>query len=402
MRILSIETSCDETAISLIETNGDFPTASYKILGNTLFSQINIHREFGGVFPALAKREHISTLIPLLRKTLTEASENNSDLAKALALNKKEDKAGLSPATKEKLAEILSHETAMLDEIFTFFQEFKTLPVDLIAVTEGPGLEPALWVGVNFAKALAYFYQIKAVGVDHMEGHILASIFSETDEKLLTLEFPSLALLVSGGHTEMILIENWSSYKKIGKTRDDAIGETFDKVARMLGLPYPGGPEISRLAKIAREKNLPSFVKLPKPMLHSGNFDFSFSGLKTAVLYSIKDKTLNEEEKQALARDFEETAISVLVGKLKTAILENSVNSVVVGGGVSANQFLRQEINNLKNLADFSFLEIHLPAKNLTTDNSLMIALAGHKRKDEAQSPSNFILTTKASGNKSL
>lgn len=403
MRILSIETSCDETAISLIETEGDFPCANYKILGNTLFSQIDIHREFGGVFPALAKREHIATLIPLLKKTLSEAEKNSPEFAKLLqktSQNPEETFKEIDEKTKEKLAEILSHETAMLEEILAFFSEYKNLPVDLIAVTEGPGLEPALWVGVNFAKALAFFYQVKAVGVDHMEGHILATIFSEN--KLADLNFPSLALLVSGGHTEMVLIESWSSYKKIGQTRDDAVGETFDKVARMLGLPYPGGPEISRLAKIARGKNLPEFAKLPKPMLHSGDFDFSFSGLKTAVLYTIKDRELSTEDKQALARDFEETAIAVLLEKLKKAVLENSVNSVLIGGGVSANQFLRQEILKLKDSADFNFLDIYLPEKNLSTDNSLMIALAGHKRKDEAKTPSDFILKTKADGNKSL
>ncbi len=388
MLILSIETSCDETSISIIEADGDFPNAKYEVLGNALFSQIETHREYGGVFPALAKREHIATILPMLEQAIKEA-KLSTDFTPIL--------------THEEIAhihELLSRENGLADQIINFHQTFGRQPINLIAVTTGPGLEPALWVGINFAKAIAYLWNTKVVAVDHMEGHILTSIFD--GYKLADLQFPSLALLVSGGHTELILIENWGQYKKVGQTRDDAVGEAFDKVARLIGLPYPGGPEINRLAEIARNEHLPSFATLPRPMLHSNDLDFSFSGLKTAVMYATKNKTLTDTDKQALARDFEDAVVEVLIKKLSKAITEFSANSVILGGGVSANKKLRQAVSSLNSPELFPHLDIYLPDPSLSTDNSIMIALAGHTKIHEALSPKEFSDTIKADGNKSL
>ncbi len=388
MIILSIETSCDETAISIIEANGDFPHAKYEILGNALFSQIETHKEYGGVFPALAKREHIATILPMLEKALTESKLTSSFSPT------------LTPEEKAEVYKLLNRENGLADQVIGFYESYGRPPIDLIAVTSGPGLEPALWVGINFAKALAYLWRTKVVPIDHMEGHILASIFD--GQKLAELSFPSLALLVSGGHTELILMENWGEYKKIGQTRDDAVGEAFDKVARLLGLPYPGGPEISRLAEIGRQNKLPTFTDLPRPMLHSGDFDFSFSGLKTAVLYATRDKILTDTDKQALARDFEDAVVEVLIKKLAKAIKEFSVNSVVLGGGVSANKNLRHAVSCLNAPTAFPYLDIYLPEPSLSTDNSIMIALVGHAKLNYAISPEVFIANIKADGNRSL
>jgi N6-L-threonylcarbamoyladenine synthase len=388
MLILSIETSCDETAISIIEELGDFPNAKYEILGDALFSQIDIHREYGGVFPALAKREHIATVLPMLEK----------------ALNESKLEPGFTPTlTEEEKAyvhELLSREHGLADQLINFHNSYGKPPIEAIAVTDGPGLEPALWVGINFAKALAYLWNIKVVPVNHMEGHIYASIFN--GHTFTKLNFPSIALLVSGGHTEMILIEDWGKYKKIGQTRDDAVGEAFDKVARMIGLPYPGGPEISILAKEAREEELPQFADLPHPMINSKDLDFSFSGLKTAVRYAIGEKKLTPDEKKSLARDFEDAAIKVLIKKLSKAIEEYSAQSVILGGGVSANQHLRHTISTLDSPQLFPDLQILLPDPELSTDNSIMIALAGHARLEDALSPEVFIESIKANGNRSL
>ena len=388
MIILSIETSCDETAISIIEAMGDFPNATYEVIGNALFSQIDSHREFGGVFPAVAKREHIATIVPILEMALREAKIT----------------AGFTPTlSEEELArvhELLNREHGLADQVISFYQSFGRPPIDAIAVTSGPGLEPALWVGINFAKALAYLTNAPVVPVNHMEGHILASIFD--GHHLAKLSFPAVALLVSGGHTELILMNEWGHYEKVGQTRDDAVGEAFDKVARMLGLPYPGGPEIGRLANIAREANLPPFAKLPLPMRHSKDLDFSFSGLKTAVLYAINGQVLTLEQKQALARDFEDAAVTVLTEKLKTAILKYSIQSVILGGGVAANKRLRHAFDSLSSPQLFPAIKTYLPELSLSTDNSIMIGLAGHAHLDASLTPEVFAETIKADGNRSL
>jgi len=388
MLILSIETSCDETAISVVEAVGDFPNATYSVLGNALFSQIEIHQAFGGVYPAVAKREHIATIVPMLKHALGDAS-----LEKGFT-------PALTDEERTKVHELLAREHSLGDQVLSFHASFGRPPIDAIAVTSGPGLEPALWVGINFAKALAYLWNVPVVPVDHMEGHILVSVFD--GHHLAPLTFPAIALLVSGGHTELILMNTWNEYEKIGVTRDDAAGEAFDKVARMLGLPYPGGPEISRLAALARTEKLPAFTTLPKPMIHSGDLDFSFSGLKTAVRYAIADRVLSDTNKKALARDFEDTAVAVLTQKLKTAIETHGAQSVILGGGVAANQVLREAISSLSSPLLFPHLAVYLPSISLATDNSVMIALAGHAHLKAALLPSQFATTIKADGNKSI
>lgn len=387
MHILSIETSCDETALSIIRAEGDFPHATYTILGDALFSQIDIHREFGGVFPAVAKREHIATIVPMLEKALTQAALPSTPSI-------------LASEACETLQTFLLREPGVADRLIELHKAVGRPAIDLIAVTSGPGLEPALWVGVNTAKALGYLWDITVVGVDHMEGHILASIFNKNT--LAPLTFPALSLLVSGGHTEFILMNDWSQYQKIGGTRDDAVGEAFDKVARLIGLPYPGGPEISRLAFEARERGLPAYATLPHPMLKSGDLDFSFSGLKTAVRYAIAEKILADDEKKAIARDFEDAAITVLLAKTKTAIEQYNIKSFILGGGVSANTPLRAAVAALAHSRDYPDLDVYLPERSLSTDNSIMIALVGHAHFARALSATTFAETIRANGNQTL
>jgi len=390
MRILSIETSCDETAVSIVEATGDFPHATYGILGNALFSQIDIHKEFGGVFPAVAKREHIKTFIPMLQQALAEAQ-----------LLEKETST-VSAALAEKLHTLLSREERGADELIAFCEAYELPKIDLIAVTSGPGLEPALWVGINFAKALSAITNAPVVPVNHMEGHILASIFDVVeDDQLAKVSFPALSLLISGGHTELVLMKDWGTYEKVGQTKDDAVGEAFDKVARMMGLPYPGGPEVSVRAKLARENKLPPYkADLPRPMLHSNDLHFSFSGLKTSVRYAIEGKELSEDEKNALCRDFEDAVTEVLLAKTKTALTQFGAQTLIVGGGVSANMHIRRTLE-VELLSSHPDVEVYLPQPKLSTDNSIMIALAGHARAASA-STAGAIAFIKADGNKSL
>ena len=313
MKILSIETSCDDTAITIFEVKGGLQNATFKILANNTNSQIKIHVPYGGVFPMLAKREHIKNLPIILEASLKQAK-----------LEKK-------PARPHKGA------------------GGEKSPVDAIAVTYGPGLEPSLWTGIVFAKELAKKWKVPLVPVNHMEGHVL-SVFGKDKGtfKIKKVKSPILTLLVSGGHTQLVLTKKWMDYEIIGETLDDAVGEAFDKVARMLDLPYPGGPQISKLAEEERkrtsEKSIfsgslsprargalplgPSACEtpqkdyfpfvLPRPMLHSKNFDFSFSGLKTAVLYSIKKiGKINKETQAQIALEFENAAIECLTYKTK-------------------------------------------------------------------------------------
>ncbi len=386
MRILSIETSCDETAISVVEATGTFPTATYVVLGNSLFSQVDIHREYGGVFPAVAKREHAKTLTPMLERALTEAK-----------LLQKETTA-LSEETRSELSTILYREAGLGEALTTFLEQHTIPTIDLIAVTSGPGLEPALWVGLNFAKALAYAWNIPLVPTNHMEGHVLSSIFTETG--LPAIQFPALALLISGGHTELVLMRDWALYEKIGETRDDAVGEAFDKVARMLGLPYPGGPEIGRHAQSAREKNLPRLITLPRPMIDSGNYEFSFSGLKTAVRYAIEGKDLSQDDVASVAREFEDSVTEVLLTKTRNAIDTYGVNTIIVGGGVSANTYIRKTFTEYFH-NECPHVAVFFPPRHLSTDNSVMIALAGHARMQDARRY-DALADLKADGNLSL
>lgn len=383
MKILSIETSCDETAISIVEATGDFPNAEYMILGNSLRSQINLHREYGGVFPNLAKRDHAAIITTLLKLTTTEANLPGKPRT-------------LSDAEKLNLAELLQREHDLAQELINYVEGEGLPDIDIISVTTGPGLEPALWVGLNFAKALSFLTKVPVVPANHMEGHIFASLFKSNH--LAPVSFPAMALLISGGHTELILMPSWHQYEKVGQTRDDAVGEAFDKVARLLGLPYPGGPEINRLANEARTLNLPEFTKLPHPMLDSDNLDFSFSGLKTAVRYAIEGKELSATDKQAIARDFEDVVTEVLLHKAELAINKYGVKTIILGGGVSANQNIRDNFADFFN-REYPELTLYFPDPNLSTDNSIMIAFVGHAHAGQAV-PEDQAINLRAEGNK--
>ncbi|MEK7084841.1 MAG: tRNA (adenosine(37)-N6)-threonylcarbamoyltransferase complex transferase subunit TsaD [Patescibacteria group bacterium] len=382
MKILGIETSCDETAVCLIEADGAFDASfQYNVLGNALLSQIAVHAPYGGVFPNLAKREHSRNLVPLLKAVLEQSFGNH----KSQETNSKQ-----TPSDKiQNIKTILEREPELFEQLVDFLKTCKKPEVDAIAVTRGPGLEPALWVGVNFARALSSVWNIPIVPVNHLEGHIAMAAMDMNGSVdysnvlknigitgwLRSFEFPAISLLISGGHTELNLVEEWPHFKTIGETRDDAVGEAFDKVARMMGLPYPGGPEISRLAAEARQAEIQSGEKLPRPMIHESNFDFSFSGLKTAVLRLIKNKTLTEGEKLALAREFEDAAADVLVSKTIRAVEEYGAQTVIVGGGVSANTHIKSE---LKKALDKLGVALLYPPSGFETDNALMIALAGY------------------------
>jgi len=297
---------------------------------------------------------------------------------------------------------VLERENGLADTLLEFLKAHELPEIDLIAVTSGPGLEPALWVGISFAKALAVILKCPVVPVNHMEGHILSALYNVVeDDALAPITFPAIALLISGGHTELVLMKDWAQYEKMGETRDDAVGEAFDKVARLMGLPYPGGPEIGRRASEARTAGLPPYKdKLPRPMISTDDYDFSFSGLKTAVRYAIDGKEMTEEEKNALSRDFEEAITEVLLKKTTKAIDNHSAKTLIIGGGVSANNHIRRtfETELLRTHPD---VEIYLPHRNLSTDNSIMIALAGHAEMANGRTGGALTLL-KADGNRSL
>lgn len=369
MKILSIETSCDETAIALVEATGNEQSAEFLIRGNALLSQIEVHKPYGGVFPALAKREHAKNLVPMLAKATEEAGEPMTSLE-------------VEASIRESVVELLVREEGLADALLVYVESHGLPAFDVISVTSGPGLEPALWVGVNFAKALSLLSGAPIVAAHHMEGHILSALATIKGEKELSIqniEFPILALLISGGHTELQCMREWLSYERIGKTRDDAVGEAFDKVARILGLPYPGGPEVSRLAEARRIAGEPTGISLPRPMLDSGTCDFSFAGLKTAVLYLTKDRDVSDEERARIAEEFENAAAEVLIKKTLRALEDTGAKTVVLGGGVSANTHIRRVF--MKEIAEhYPDVSLRIPAPILTTDNAIMIALAGFYR----------------------
>lgn len=385
MKILAIETSCDETAIAIVEANGNEKSAQFRVLGNALLSQIDIHKEYGGVFPTLAKREHAKNLVPILEAALEEAELLH------------EDTQAMPKETHDKIADILSREPELCEPFLDFISESERPAIDAIAVTAGPGLEPALWVGINFARALALIWEKPLVAVNHLEGHILAALARGNDETLVieNVELPLLALLISGGHTELVVMKKWLEYELVGQTRDDAVGEAFDKVARMLDLPYPGGPEISRLAEESRDHALRRrlgtgseeaekesaeiLFKLPRPMLRDATCDFSFAGLKTAVLYLLKDKKISEKDKKHLAREFEDAVADVLWKKTARALDETGARTLAIGGGVSANRHIRRIFaEHMKE--EYPDVSLCISADTLTTDNAVMIALAGFYR----------------------
>ncbi|MDE2021723.1 MAG: tRNA (adenosine(37)-N6)-threonylcarbamoyltransferase complex transferase subunit TsaD, partial [Patescibacteria group bacterium] len=307
------------------------------------------------------------------------------------------------------------------EAFFEFISECEPPDIDIIAVTAGPGLEPALWVGINFAKALALVWKKPFVAVNHMEGHVMAALASRhyaappsvgsgarAALEIKDVAMPVLALLISGGHTELVVMKKWLEYELVGQTRDDAVGEAFDKVARMLALPYPGGPEISRLAEIARSEIARSNLaqgstlryKLPRPMIDSATCDFSFAGLKTAVLYLLKNgPAISEKDKKHVAHEFENAVADVLWKKTSRALEETRAKTLVIGGGVSANKHIRRVFaKKMKEMhADVT---LRIPSASLTTDNAIMIALAGFYRAlrggfAEAE-------TVRADGNRSL
>jgi len=326
MKILGIETSCDDTGIAVLEINeGENP--QFSILSNIIASQIEVHRKYGGVYPMLAKREHQKNLPIVLKKALKEAN-----IPKAEA----------------------------------------------IAVTYGPGLSPCLWTGLNFAKDLANEWNVPLIPVDHIEGHLLMGLLQE-DGSIPRDLFPSIALIVSGGHTQLVLMEKFGQYQIIGETRDDAAGECFDKTARILGLPYPGGPEIAREAAKLRTANYELGTKLPRPMIYTKDYDFSFSGLKTAVLYDYQARSTKEKKSkayvQAMAAEIQQAIIDVLIHKTLKAIHEYKVKSVILGGGVAANEELRKQLSSK---LDSLHVKLLAPPNKLATDNGAMIALAGY------------------------
>lgn len=366
MIILGIETSCDETAVSIVEALGTLTSPSFSVRGNGLFSQVALHAEYGGVYPNLAKREHIKNLPPLLHKALSDAG--------MLALST----TPISEDRLKKAQEILSKERGLF-ELFKETLEHITPPaIDMIAVTAGPGLEPALWVGISFAQALGAIWNIPVLPTNHMEGHIASVLLHNEHTRSSEISFPALALLISGGHTELINMNTWGAYKKIGQTRDDAVGEAFDKVARMLALPYPGGPEVSKRAQHAREHNIPHTFSLPRPMIHSQDFDFSFSGLKTSVLYTLRDHpTLTPDERDDLCREFEQAVTDVLIHKTARALRETHAHTLIIAGGVIANTYIREAFINLIK-QDFPDCTLFVPEKTMATDNAVMIAAAGY------------------------
>ncbi len=377
MKILAIETSCDETAIAVLDIKETKTETKVSVLGNALISQIKIHEQYGGVYPALAKREHSKNLVPILKTALKESG-----------LLKTEKTKTFSTKDINKLKTLLSHEPELFELICEELPNIKTPKIDLIVVTNGPGLEPALWVGINFAKALNFLWDIPVIPANHMEGHLLASLLKSVKNGNFTLKkplFPMLSLLISGGHTELVLAKKWGVYKLIGQTRDDAVGEAFDKVARMLSLPYPGGPEISRLAEKYREKHLgeKSAYPLPRPMLHSKDFDFSFAGLKTAVLYTLKKiPKITAGIKESIACEFEDSATEVLLSKSERAVKKYKIKTFSLGGGVSANKQIRYSFE--KSFADnFPETKLFIPSQKLTTDNAIMIGLAGYFKSDK-------------------
>jgi N6-L-threonylcarbamoyladenine synthase len=365
MIILSIETSCDETAVSIIEANGELESPSFKVLGNALFSQIDIHKEYGGVYPMLAKREHAKNLPALLKKAMEEASVYTETESK------------YPEETWSEIKKILSREEGLFEGLKNTLEKIGKPEIDVISVTSGPGLAPALWVGVSCAEALGKLWDLPVMPINHMEGHIVSILMENSDTR--PVNFPALALLISGGHTELVEIETWGKYKILGETMDDAVGEAFDKTARQLGLPYPGGPQISRIAEEARTGNLEHTAKFPRPMIHSDNLNFSFSGLKTSVLYYIRDNfndanPMSESNKADIAREFEDAVVDVLLTKTKKALDNTGSKTLIIAGGVIANKKIRSVFTELEK--EYNGLVVKIPTNLLATDNSLMIACA--------------------------
>jgi N6-L-threonylcarbamoyladenine synthase len=312
MRVIGIETSCDETAVAVYD-------AALGLLSHRLHSQIAMHQAYGGVVPELASRDHVRWLLPLVREVLTAAhSERDS--------------------------------------------------ITGIAYTAGPGLIGALLVGSAFARSLAYAWEKPAMGIHHLEGHVLAPLLEPNPP-----DFPFLALLVSGGHTQLIAVLELGRYRILGESLDDAVGEAFDKTAKLLGLPYPGGAALARLAEAGRRGRF----EFPRPMLDRPGLDFSFSGLKTAALVALRGRDLDDEIRADVARGFQEAVIDTLAEKCRRALALTGYQRLVVAGGVGANRRLRER---LEGVADAVGAKLYAPRAEFCTDNAAMIALAGCMR----------------------
>jgi N6-L-threonylcarbamoyladenine synthase len=314
---LGIESSCDETGIALYQMGRG-------ILAHALHTQAAMHSEYGGVVPELASRDHVRRIIPLLRQVMHEAD---------VSLNR----------------------------------------IDAIAYTRGPGLGGALLVGASVANALAYTLDIPVIGIHHLEGHLLSPLLSEP-----VPEFPFIALLVSGGHTQLMRVDGIGQYTLLGETLDDAAGEAFDKSAKLLGLGYPGGPALAKLATSGRSGQF----KLPRPMLHSNNLDFSFSGLKTAVLTLVRQNDSHEQTRADIARATQEAIVDVLAHKARAALAQTGLNRLVVAGGVGANRLLRDRLDDVIGKRGGS---VFYPDLEFCTDNGAMIAFAGALRLAQQQ-----------------
>lgn len=337
MLVLGIETSCDETGIALYDTERG-------LLAHAVHSQVAMHEEYGGVVPELASRDHIRRLVPLLETVLTGAGAARGE-------------------------------------------------IDAVAYTAGPGLAGALLVGASFAESLAFALGIPALPVHHLEGHLLSPLLGAKARlagSSIThaggqapppeLCFPFVALLVSGGHTQLMHVAGIGDYELLGESLDDAAGEAFDKTAKLLGLGYPGGPALAALAGRGR----PGRFRLPRPMLNSGDLAFSFSGLKTAVLTAVRTQAMNESDKADLAAEFQEAVTEVLAAKAVAACRQCRLRTLVVAGGVGANQRLRQRLDQA--LAAFGG-RAYYPEPALCTDNGAMIAFAGALRLSKVAAP---------------
>jgi len=366
MRILAIETSCDDTSVAILEAS---KTGGFNVLSNVIASQIEVHKKYGGVYPMMAKREHQKNLLSVLIKSLKEAKLLKN---KKIKENKNQE--------IETIGSILEREPELYKKTLPFLQKYENPDIDLIVVTNGPGLEPCLWVGVNFVKALSYFWNKPIIPVNHVESHILVN-FLENKQ----IKFPAVCLVVSGGHTQLVLMKKIGSYKILGETRDDAAGECFDKCAKLLGLGYPGGPIISKLAEGIKTQGT-----LPRPMISTKDYDFSFSGLKTAVLYAdrkIKNKT--KKYKKEMAAEVQQAVTDVLIKKTMKAVKDFNAQSLILGGGVSANQELKKQFEDRikKEMLNVKFF---VPKPSLSTDNALMTAITGFYRRKNTEDWKNI------------
>lgn len=335
MTILAIETSCDETGAAIVEGCGN----RIKILSNVISSQIKTHQRYGGVVPELAARRHAEMIVPVLKKTLE--------------------------------------------------QVFPAKNIDAIAVTNAPGLIIALLVGLEAAKSLAFAWNKPLIGVNHLEGHIYSVLAESGIKNGSFFNSPNLALIVSGGHTELILIHKYGDYQVLGRTRDDAAGEAFDKVAKILSLPYPGGPAISKAAA----KGSADAYKMPLAMLKSQNFDFSFAGIKTHVLNLVKELKCSSVPFIAdIAASFQEAICDILVAKTIAAALHHRIKSIIITGGVSANERLREKFQEAARIEN---LNCHFPSLELSGDNAAMIGIAGYLKARSNQFDDIFKLKAK-------